>query len=118
MTPVLGIFGMLLLASTFDHAAMKGLLRRASLAGGAVLVLVLAVFMADSVGIAARPPRRPGLGPPYGAMWFVATFKLLLGSGILILVALATSRPPEPAAARATRGDLADSPPPVAGLGA
>lgn len=85
MTPMLGAFGMALLASYFEHAGVRRLVGLLASIGAVLLVALLAAFAVDSLGL--RGAERAGLVPVFSGPWLAAFVKLLLATVVLGLVA-------------------------------
>jgi hypothetical protein len=88
MTPMLGLFGILLLASVFNHEGMLRALRVLAWIGAGLLVVALGIFIVDSMGL--RGEVRRGMAPVFGGAWFAADAKIVLSILILALVARGT----------------------------
>ena len=92
MTPMLGTFGLLLIASTSEHDVVRRLVGFIAALAAVLLVVVLAVFLLDSIRLGDGV--RAGMAAVFGGPWFAAIGKLILASVLLSLVARGAQRPP------------------------
>ncbi len=86
MTPVLGVFVAMVLATTFRHRRAASALRVIAAAGAVALLSLLLVFMVDSIGLRGGELRR-GLAPLFGGAWLAAVGKVTLALTTLALLA-------------------------------
>lgn len=103
MTPMLGVFGLMLLASVFEHDGMRKFVGLVAWIGVALTVLLLGVFAFDSVGL--RGGVRQGLAPVFSGPWIAAVVKLAVAAVVLFLVASASRGPLPEADPTEDRGD-------------
>lgn len=108
MTPMLGMFGILILASVFEHeGALRGL-RILAWAAAVMFVMAMGSFVVDSMGL--RGEVRRGMAPVFGGPWFAALAKLLLSIFILVMIARGAGAQPEDRGSSRKGTDDAPSP--------